>query len=726
MDLSILNKEQKAAVTTTEGPLLVLAGAGSGKTRVLTHRIAYLIEELYVSPWNILALTFTNKAATEMRERVNRLVNMGAEKISLATFHGFCARLLSVEIEKIGYSNDFIIYDDYDQQVLIGHIIKDLEMDEKVFTKRMLSGIFSEAKNSSLNPAGFLNESGQPLAVRQAFRLYEERLKKFNALDFDDLLLKTIQLFEQHPDVLAKYRERYKYILVDEYQDTNLAQYHIVSLLAKQHRNICVVGDDDQSIYGWRGADIRNILEFEKDFPGATVIRLEQNYRSTDKILEAANCVIANNHGRKPKRLWTQRDQGEPIVFFQAVNERDEAAYICNRISQDVRYGATYSDFAVLYRTHAQSRIIEILLKSYSIPYKVYGGVSFFARAEVKDILGYLRLFVNPADNEAFLRIVNVPKRKIGSTSIDELSKNAEQRGLPLLSAALDPQGLSKAVAQKLTAFTDVIISLYTKYGSIPLLTFVEELLTKIDYEAYLREDKAETYESRREAVMELLGYIKEFEQSYTDDGDVLQAFLNNIALFSNADQVDEKSGCVNLMTLHSAKGLEFATVFLCGLEDRLFPSSKSLYDAVGIEEERRLCYVGITRAMDKLYITCAKERTLYGQTSATVPSRFLKELSQVVDIPFLNEEHFSSRMRGNEWGSPSNTPALKPFAAAPTKAEPIAMSVGDKVSHRVFGAGIVKTLIGSGSTQLVEIKFANGTVKKFASAYAPLKKLEE
>ena len=521
--------------------------------------------------------------------------------------------------------------------------------------------------------------------------------------------------------MLENYRERYRYILVDEYQDTNLAQYHIISLLAMNHRNICVVGDDDQSIYGWRGADIRNILEFEKDFPGAKVIRLERNYRSTDKILAAANSVISNNCGRKSKTLWTERKDGQNVEVYCASNERDEAAYICSKIIYEVRSGGRYSDFAILYRTHAQSRIIEMLLQSYSIPYKIFGGVSFFQRAEIKDILCYLRLFQNPSDNEAFLRIVNVPKRKIGEASLLELNKSAAKRGIPLLSAALDSDGLSKSVADKLKTFTEPMMELYSRYGTMPLLTFTEELLEKINYDGYLQEDKTETYETRREAVMELMGYIREFEDEYTDEGDILQAFLNNIALFSTADRVDEQSGCVNLMTLHTAKGLEFPTVFLCGLEDKLFPSSQSVFDPTRLEEERRLCYVGITRAMDKLYITYAKQRTLYGRTEAALPSRFLKELSAVVDIPALNEPAVPDR--SNSWGQAKAQPSYSSTATPVTKpkSNSIELKVGERVTHKVFGSGIVTNLIGSGTTQLVEIKFDSGATKKFASAYAPL-----
>ncbi|MDO4564651.1 MAG: UvrD-helicase domain-containing protein [Clostridia bacterium] len=722
MDLSMLNGEQLEAVLHTEGPLLVLAGAGSGKTRVLTHRIAYLIEEKNVPPRSILALTFTNKAAREMRERVRSLVSSEAERVWMATFHGFCARVLSMEIDKLGYDRSYIIYDDYDQQTLISHIIKELSLDDKKYPKRLLSSIFSEAKNSSLKPGDYLAESDQPLPVRQAFRLYQQRLKQANALDFDDLLLKTIELFETQPEVLTRYQERFSYILVDEYQDTNLCQYHIVEMLARKHRNLCVVGDDDQSIYGWRGADIRNILEFEKDFPGTKVIRLERNYRSSEQILNAANRVIANNHGRKPKKLWTDRKDGENIDIFCALDERDEAVFICNRILQSVRNGGRYDDFAVLYRTHAQSRIIEMLLQSYSIPYRVYGGISFFMRAEIKDVLCYLRLFENPADNEAFLRIVNVPRRGIGPASIAELSRRASERGLPLLAAALEPEGLSKSVAAKLEAFTRPMMELFEKFASLSLLNFTEELLTKIDYNSYLYDDKPETYETRREAIMELLGYIREFEAGYDEnDGSLVQAFLNNIALFSNADQVDEKNGCVNLMTLHSAKGLEFPVVFLCGMEDRLFPSSQSIYDASRLEEERRLCYVGITRAMNKLYLSFARQRTLYGQTEATVPSRFLTELSDSVNLS-TGIKTPAAPLERSEWDRPKQ-PAKTPYKPPERKA--VELDIGDRVSHRVFGSGRVINQTGQGASQIVEIRFDNNITKKFAAAYAPLEKTE-
>ena len=741
MDLDTLNPQQREAVTTTEGPLLILAGAGSGKTRVLTHRIAYLIEEKDVAPYRILALTFTNKAAKEMRERVDALVSTDARSIWVATFHGFCARLLSMEIDKLGYGKTFIIYDEQDQQSLIGHCIKDLNLNDKVYTKRMLQGIFSHAKNHSLSPLAFLRETGQPVQVLDAFKLYEKRLKDANALDFDDLLLCTIRLFETCPDVLEKYRERFRYILVDEYQDTNLAQYHIVNLLAKVHRNLCVVGDDDQSIYAWRGADIRNILEFEKDFEGCRVIRLEQNYRSTERILDAANAVIRNNRGRKEKTLWTAEKGGEPIDVHEANDERDEAYYICSRIANAARLGSRYDDFAILYRTHAQSRVLEMMLKSFLIPYRVYGGVSFFSRAEVKDILAYLRLILNPADDEAFLRAVNLPPRGIGAKSIVDLVNNAHARGIPFMSAAIDPGDLPARTAAKFFPFLDLFQDLYGKFDQMPLAEFTRTLLDAIKYDAYLRDDKKENYESRAETVEEFIGYIEEFEQSYTaNDGNVLQAFLTNVALFSQADNVDETNGCVNLMTLHAAKGLEFPNVFLCGLEEGLFPSGQSSYDDDKLEEERRLCYVGVTRAKKRLYLSYAKERTLYGRTEPALPSRFLNEMGDAIRMPNAPKPRTGTAPYRSEpparstFFSASIVPKRKepPATIVGTKPEPpktptasFAGKAGDRVRHRVFGEGVILNTDGSGASMIVQIRFDNGAVKKLAAGFAPLELLE-
>ena len=740
MDLSKLNPPQREAVTTTEGPLLILAGAGSGKTRVLTHRIAYLIEEKGVSPYRILALTFTNKAAKEMRERVDSLVETDARSIWVATFHGFCARLLSMEIDRLGYGKTFVIYDEQDQQSLIGHIIKDMNLNDKVFTKRMLAGIFSNAKNHSLSPLAFLRETGQPIQVLEAFKLYEKRLRDANALDFDDLLLCTIRLFEENPDVLEKWRERFRYILVDEYQDTNLAQYHIVNLLAKIHRNLCVVGDDDQSIYAWRGADIRNILEFEKDFEGCKVIRLEQNYRSTEKILDAANAVIRNNKGRKEKKLWTAEKGGEPIDVHEATDERDEAYYICSRIASGARSGARYDDYAILYRTHAQSRILEMMLKSFLIPYRVYGGVSFFSRAEVKDVLSYLRLVLNPADDEAFLRAVNTPSRGIGAQSIAVLGESAHRRGIPLMSAVITPDDIPARTAAKFTPFLNLYQKLYELLETMPLADFTRELLDRIGYDAYLRDDKKENYEARAEVVEELLGYIEEFENNYTaNDGNVLQAFLTNVALFSQADNVDETNGCVNLMTLHAAKGLEFPNVFLCGMEEGLFPSGQSGYDDEKLEEERRLCYVGVTRAKKKLFLSYAKERMLYGRTEAALPSRFLTEMGDTIQMPedrrarrAASEKRWDSGSVSSFFAAPIVKKAPQPVKVdvgtkpdPPKQAKSFAGKTGDRVRHKVFGDGTILGLEGTGASMIVQIRYDNGAVKKLAAGFAPLTVLE-
>ena len=744
MDLTKLNDQQRAAVTCTEGPLLVLAGAGSGKTRVLTHRIAYLIGERQVSPRSILALTFTNKAAGEMRERVSALVGPSAADMWVMTFHACCVRILRREIEQLGYEKGFVIYDDSDQQTVLRHVIADLNLNEKIYTPRGLSSQFSEAKNRSLDPLAFLREGYAPQQVTDAFVLYQKRLKQNNALDFDDLLLKTLELFQRFPDTLARYRARFQYILVDEYQDTNMAQYHIVKLLADEHRNICVVGDDDQSIYGWRGADIRNILEFEKDFPGATVIRLEQNYRSTEQILNAANCIIANNHGRKPKKLWTAQKGGEPVALRENNDERDEAMYICNRIITDTRYaGRGYDDFAILYRTHAQSRVLEMYLKSFDIPYRVYGGLSFFQRAEVKDILCYLRLLANPNDDVAFLRVINTPKRGLGDAAIAFLQAAASAKGCPLFVAAMTAADLPPRYAAKIKQFCDTMVAAHGTLGISPLSETAELLLASIGYDNYLRDDKKENYETRAEIVRELLGYIAEFERGADEnESDPLEAFLENVALFTATDRMDTAQGQVSLMTLHSAKGLEFPVVFLCGMEDGLFPSSQSRFDPERMEEERRLCYVGITRAREELRLSYARQRMLYGRLEPSRPSPFLEELAPALpDQPTPAPQPAPRRPAAAQPAPPRDlhtlrqppqaplrfdTPRAPQPPPTPPKAAPIAVQAGQRVSHKTFGRGTVRSVGGSGANQIVEIDFDNGQTKKFAAAYAPITRLED
>ena len=747
MNLATLNPQQRRAVECTEGPLLVLAGAGSGKTRVLTHRIAYLIEEKQVSPWNILALTFTNKAAAEMRERVEKLTGDSAKDMWVMTFHACCARILRTEIEVLGYEKTFVIYDDADQQSLLKKIIKETGLNDKVFTPRNISSQISDAKNHSLDAAQYLRDSYAPKEIMGAFQLYQKQLRQNNALDFDDLLILTLKLFQEYPETLAKYRHKFRYILVDEYQDTNLVQYHIVHLLSMEHRNICVVGDDDQSIYGWRGADIRNILEFEKDFPGAETIRLEQNYRSTDAILNAANIVIAHNRSRKPKKLWTEKQGGSPLDDYEAMDEREEANHIAAAILQGARYGErSYNDYAILYRTHAQSRVLEMYLKSYDIPYKVYGGTSFFQRAEVKDIMAYLRLLHNPSDDIAFLRIINVPRRGIGDAAVGALQQYASARSMPLFPACMgEADDTTQRYHGKFKAFFEMMQGVYMTIGTRSLADVVQALLDTIGYDTYLREDKKENYDTRAEIVSELIDYIAEFTQEIDETQvDALQAFLENVALFSQADAVDEENGTVSLMTLHAAKGLEFPVVFLAGLEEGLFPSQQSMFDPEKLEEERRLCYVGITRAMEELHLSHARQRMIYGHISEALPSMFLNELASVLpekekprparyaaktqpaQESFGKDIHsLQPRSKQTAGGVPRIDLTRPTHTAQPAQPSIAHLAEGMRVQHKAFGDGTVLAVTGTGSAQIVEIAFDGGQNKKFAAAYAPLTKLD-
>ena len=749
LDLSVLNDMQRQAAETLEGSLLILAGAGSGKTRTLTYRIANLMEH-GVSPYSILALTFTNKAAGEMRERVEALVGGEASKMWVWTFHSCCVRILRMDIDKLGREKSFVIYDSADQLSLISDIMKKLGISEHEINKNEIKARISDAKNKSEDAERYLSdEAFSDDSVLKIYRRYQTALLEANAVDFDDLLLLTLQLFKDSPETLQKYRERFRYVLVDEYQDTNNVQYRLIEMLSHEHRNICVVGDDDQSIYGWRGADIRNILGFEKDFPGAKVIRLEQNYRSSATILDAANAVISHNIGRKPKKLWTTQEAGEPISLYCASSERDEADFICKNILSAAQAGRKYSDCAILYRMNSQSRVLETMLVSYGIPYKVYGGQRFYERREIKDMLAYLRLLQNPADNMALSRIINVPRRSIGATSVAELSDAADAQNLPMLLCAISGEGITPKLHAKLQPFVDMILEFTAMQRTMPLSDFMDRMITALEYEAYLKaEDKKGDLESRMDNLRELIGNIKEFENSAEDDESVLSTFLENVALIADIDGMENDNDTVALMTLHSAKGLEFNLVFIPGMEDNIFPSSRACNDLsnTGLEEERRLCYVGITRAKEHLFLIHTKQRMLYGNYSWNKPSRFLAEIpSELIEDLSVNVE--TQGERGHEYsqrneqtsffrrersvrvppanGFGTHKPAAATAAASLSQAVPKEFSMHQKIKHDKFGEGTIMEISGSGNAMTVSIDFNNGETKKFAAAYAPIHPVE-
>ena len=627
-----LNEQQREAVYCTDGPLLILAGAGSGKTRVLTHRIAYLIEEKGVNPWNILAITFTNKAAGEMRERVDNLVGFGSESIWVSTFHSTCVRILRRHIDRLGYDTNFTIYDTDDQKTLMKDVCKQVQIDTKVYKERNLLAAISAAKNEMISAQEYaLNAQGDfgKEKIAKVYQEYEKQMHANNALDFDDLLVKTVQLFETQPDVLENYQERFRYIMVDEYQDTNTVQFQLVSLLAGKYRNLCVVGDDDQSIYKFRGANIKNILNFEQEFPDATVIKLEQNYRSTGNILDAANAVISNNVGRKDKQLWTDNGEGEKIKFCQFDTGYDEAEYIADDIEREVRNGASYNDHAILYRTNAQSRLFEERFVAQNIPYKIVGGVNFYARKEVKDLLAYLKTIDNARDDLAVRRIINVPKRGIGATSIGKVTIYASANGMSFYDALLRVRGvptIGKA-ADKIEKFTEQIENFRSRLSALSIPELIEAILEETGYKKDLEAEGEIEGETRLQNVEELVnkatGYMSTAEEP------TLDGFLEEVALVADVDSLDESENRIVLMTLHGAKGLEFPYVYLSGMEDGLFPSSMSIFsdDKDAIEEERRLCYVGITRAEKELTLTAARQRMVNGETRFAKVSRFIEEI---------------------------------------------------------------------------------------------------
>ena len=744
-----LNKPQKEAVFHTEGPLLILAGAGSGKTRVLTHRIAYLIEEKGVNPWNILAITFTNKAAEEMRQRVDSLVGIGAESIWVSTFHSMCVRILRRYIDRLGYDNRFTIYDTDDQKTLMKEVCRKTDIDTKRFKERMLLSVISSAKNEMILPEEFeLNAGGDfvQLKIAKVYKEYEAQMRANNALDFDDLLVKTVQLLETQPDVRENYQERFRYIMVDEYQDTNTVQFRLVSLLAGKYRNLCVVGDDDQSIYQFRGANIRNILDFEKEFSDAKVIKLEQNYRSVGNVLEVANSVIRNNKGRKEKTLWTDNEKGEKIRLRQFDTAYDEAQFIAEDIKDETAQGANYSDHAVLYRTNVQSSLLEEKFVAMNIPYKIVGGINFYSRREIKDVLSYLKTIDNGKDDLAVRRIINVPKRGIGLTTINRIQESAAARGIGFYDALSAPDlipGIGRS-ASKLDSFAALIEYFKGRSEESGVTDLLTEVIEKTGYTESLEADDPEELEARVQNIDELVSKAAVYEESCSDRGErpTLSGFLEEVALVADIDSVAEDRDYVILMTLHSAKGLEFPHVYLAGMEDGLFPSYMSISgdDPEELEEERRLCYVGVTRAEEKLTLTCARMRLVRGERQYNSMSRFIKEMpSALIDtgkreggfsqnVSLGEKRTYSSEVSGYKRSAYAQKPAFaaiqKGSGLMAKKSEGLSYGVGDRVRHVTFGDGTVTEIKEGGRDYEVTVQFDTAGVRKMFALLAKLIKI--
>ena len=735
-----LNAEQREAVFHTEGPLLILAGAGSGKTRVLTHRIAYLIEEKGINPWNILAITFTNKAAGEMRERVDDIVGFGSESIWVSTFHSTCVRILRRHIDRLGYDNNFTIYDSDDQKTLMKDVCKLLQIDTKTYRERTILSAISSAKDEMITPEEYeLNAYGDfsKKKIAEAYKEYERQLKANNALDFDDLLVKTVQLFQTQPEILEYYQDRFRYIMVDEYQDTNTVQFKLISLLAAKYKNLCVVGDDDQSIYKFRGANIQNILSFEKEFEHTKVIKLEQNYRSTSTILDAANAVIKNNVGRKAKSLWTENGEGEKIQFRQFDTAYDEAEYIVGDIRERVDNGkAAYCDHAVLYRTNAQSRLFEEKMITANIPYKIVGGVNFYARKEIKDLLAYLKTIDNGKDDLAVRRIINVPKRGIGLTTVNRITEAAQQRGISfyeaLCSADLVP-GLGRSIS-KLESFAAMIEYFRKEAEHLSITELMEEILTETGYVEELKAEGEEEAEVRLQNIDEFLNKIAAYEESCEEELPTLSGFLEEVALVADIDSLDEESDYVVLMTLHSAKGLEFPYVYLAGMEDGIFPSYMTITadDPTELEEERRLCYVGITRAKKELAMTCARRRMIRGETQYNKMSRFLKEVPpQLLSTGKIVEKEELELPKQNSYVQAKQSFQAKPFMISKPvqqfgvkSGEGLSYGVGDRVRHMKFGEGTVTAITEGGRDYEVSVDFDSAGTKKMFASFAKLQKV--
>ncbi|WP_314830896.1 DNA helicase PcrA [uncultured Streptococcus sp.] len=756
--LNGMNDRQAEAVQTTEGPLLIMAGAGSGKTRVLTHRIAYLIDEKMVNPWNILAITFTNKAAREMRERAEKL-KTEAQDCLIATFHSMCVRILRREADHIGYNRNFTIVDPGEQRTLMKRILKNLNLDPKKWNERAILGTISNAKNDLIDEVAYANLAGDMYTeiVAKCYTAYQKELRQSEAMDFDDLIMLTLRLFDQNPDVLTYYQQRYQYIHVDEYQDTNHAQYQLVKLLASRFKNICVVGDADQSIYGWRGADMQNILDFEKDYPEAKVVLLEENYRSTKTILQAANEVIRNNRNRRPKNLWTQNEDGEEIVYYRANDEQDEALFVARTIDQLSREGYSHKDFAVLYRTNAQSRTVEEALLKSNIPYTMVGGTKFYSRKEIRDVISYLNLIANPSDNISYERVVNEPKRGVGTGTVEKIRDFASSQEISLLDASanilLSP--VKGKAAQAVYDFANMLLDLRERLDDYTVTELVEAVLEKTGYSVALVAQATLESQARIENIEEFLSVTKNFDESPdnpTDESglDKLSRFLNDLALIADTDDGDTESSEVTLMTLHAAKGLEFPVVFLVGMEENVFPLSRASEDEDELEEERRLAYVGITRAEKILYLTNANSRMLYGKTNYNHPTRFLREISSdLLNYQGLARPANSSfktsytnsdtskfgqgmslaqalqerkRQAAPSSISTGSLPFGKSSQSQPSKPE-VAWAIGDIAYHKKWGDGTVLAVSGSGNSQELKINFPEVGLKKVLASIAPIEK---
>lgn len=743
--LAGLNPQQKQAVETTEGPLLVVAGAGSGKTSVLTRRIAYLVEKNNVNPWNILAITFTNKAANEMREREQKLLGPAAESIWMSTFHALCVRILRRDADKINYSHNFSIADSAEQLTLVKHIEKDLNINPKMYDPRRILSAISNGKNDLLTPEAFAMSASSPFEkmVAKIYQEYQKRLRRDQIMDFDDLIMQTLVLFKKDKETLHYYQNKFRYILVDEYQDTNQAQYELTHALAAQYKNICVVGDADQSIYGWRGANMENIMNFESDYKndGVRTVKLEQNYRSTGHILSAANSVIKNNQNRKSKNLWTDRGEGKKVTYYKAQSGDDEAHYIISKIQEEVKdQKRSYKDFAVLYRTNAQSRTVEEAFVKSNVPYQIVGGHKFYDRKEIKDVMSYLKLVSNPADTMSLNRIINTPKRGIGAATVDKLLAFANENNLNALQA-MDQVGMStisNRAAQKLSDFAAKLHDAinFAKDHSVTGLT--EKILDDFDYTSALKAEHNIDADTRLENLDEFLSVTKRFDDHYEaedDDSDQLSDFLAEVSLLSDQDDLDDDDNQVALMTLHAAKGLEFPVVFLIGMEDGLFPLSRSMMDESQLEEERRLAYVGITRAKQELYLTNAYSRMMYGRTQNNPPSRFLAEIDAKdlnVENPnagntFIGQSYFQAQtapFARNDERARAQVYTTAKKASGAVGAEKKGWHVGDQVEHKAWGRGVVMKVNGEGEDMELDIAFANKGVKRLLAAFAPIKKV--